>query len=177
MAEDQILVAFHPRFREVAPNFTLSVGDLLIGQTEVPGEVAVHFGHDLIGPLWQVEPSPAGKPQQSVSQRHRDENAGIQDNFEVRSHPTLSLVIATLWHHVAVVQTSFKCLPGETVESSLTFFVALVGEFKDVSQIDATLIPNPVVGHCAGLEQLDKERPGHAEQVRRTLCGDNLIIR
>ena len=43
--------------------------------------------------------------------------------------------------------------------------------------MDATLIPNPVVSHCAGLGQLDEERPEHAEQVRRTLCGDNLIVR
>jgi hypothetical protein len=33
-----------------------------------------------------------------------------------------------------------------------------------------------VVGHCAGFEQLYEERPGHAEQVRRALCGDNLIV-
>jgi len=74
-----MLVAFDPRFREVAPDFTLSVGYLLIGQAEVLREVPVHFGHDSIGPLWKVQPSPAGKPQQSIGQGHRDENAGIQD--------------------------------------------------------------------------------------------------
>jgi hypothetical protein len=43
------LVAFHPRFGEVASNFTLSVSDLLIGQAEVLGEVPGHLGHDLAG--------------------------------------------------------------------------------------------------------------------------------
>jgi hypothetical protein len=80
-----------------------------------------------------VQSSPAGKPQQSIGQGHWDENAGIQDDFEVCSHPTLSLITATFRHHVAVVEPCFKCSPGETVESSLTFFVALAGEFKDVS--------------------------------------------
>ena len=126
-------MAFHPRFREVAPDFTLPVGDLLIRQAELLREVPVHFGHDLIGPLWMVQSPPAGQPQQGVGQGHWDENAGIQDDFEVRSHPALSLITATLRHHVAVVQPSFKCSPGETVESSLTFCVALAGEFKDVS--------------------------------------------
>src|SRR5438045_1745292 len=111
------------------------------------------------------------------ARRSRVSAKGIQDNFEVCSHPTPSLIIATLRHHIAVIQTGFKCLPREPVESSLTFFVSLVGEFKDISQIDATLIPNPMVCHYAGLEQLDEEWPGHAEQVRGTLRGDDLIIR
>lgn len=130
---DETLVAFNPRFWEVSSNFTLPVSDLLLGQPEVLGEVPVHFGHDLVGPLWEVEPSSARKTQQGVGQRHRDENAGVQDDLEICSHPTLSLIIATLWHHIAVIQTSFKCLPGEPVESRLAFFVTLVGEFKDVS--------------------------------------------
>lgn len=130
---DEILVAFYPGFREVAPNFALPVGDLLIGQAEVLGEVPVHFGHDLAGPFREIESSPTRKAQQGVSQRHGDKNAGIQDNFEICSHPALSLIIPTLWHHIAVIQTSFKCVSGKPVEGSLTFFVALVGEFKDVS--------------------------------------------
>jgi len=130
---NEILVAFHPRFREVPPDFTLSVGDLLIRQLEVLREAPVHFAHDLIGPLWQVQFSPAGEPQQRIRQRHRDEDAGVQNDFGGGSHPTLSLITATFRHHVAVVQPSFKCLPGKTVESSLTFFVALAGEFKNVS--------------------------------------------
>ena len=120
-------------FREVAPDFTFSVGDLLIRQPEVLRQVPVHFGHDFVGPLWMVQSSPAGKPQQSIGQGHWDENAGIQDDSEVCSHPTLSLITATFRHNVAVVEPCFKCLPGETVESSLAFFVALAGEFKDVS--------------------------------------------
>jgi len=64
---DEILVAFHPSFREVAADFTLSVGDLLIGQTEVLREVPVHFGHDFVGPSWKVQSLLARKAQQSVS--------------------------------------------------------------------------------------------------------------
>jgi hypothetical protein len=130
---DEILVAFNPRFREVAPDLPLSVGDLLIRQAEVLREVPVYFGHDLIGPFWQVQSLPAGKPQQSIRQRHRDENTGVQNDFEVCSHPTLSLITAPLWHHIAVVQSNFNCLSGEPIESSLTFFVALASEFKDVA--------------------------------------------
>ena len=48
---DEILVAFNPGFREVPPDLTPSVGDLLIRQAEVLREVPVHFGHDLIGPF------------------------------------------------------------------------------------------------------------------------------
>ena len=130
---DEILVAFNPRFREVAPDLTLTVGDLLIRQAEVLRKIPAHFGHYLIGPFWQVQSLRAGKPQQSIRQRHRDENTGVQNDFEVCSHPTLSLITPTLWHHIAVVQPNFNCLPGETVESSLTFLVALAGEFKDVA--------------------------------------------
>jgi hypothetical protein len=68
MARDEILVAFYPGFREVAPNFALPVGDLLIGQAEVLGEVPVHFGHDLVCPFWEIESSPTRKAQQGVSQ-------------------------------------------------------------------------------------------------------------
>jgi len=87
----------------------------------------------LVCPFWEIESSPTRKAQQGVSQWHGDKNAGIQDNFEICSHPTLSLIIPTLWHHIAVIETSFKCVSGKPVEGSLTFFVALVGEFKDVS--------------------------------------------
>jgi len=102
-------------------------------QAEFFREISVHFSHDLIGPLWQVQPLPAGKPQKCISQRHRDENAGVQNDLDACSHLTLSLITAAFRHHVAVVQPSFKGLPGETVESSLTLFVALAGEFKNVS--------------------------------------------
>jgi hypothetical protein len=49
-------------------------------------------------------------------------------------------------------------------------------KFENVPQIDAPLIPNPMVGHGAGLQQLHEERPGKAEENRRALSGNCPIV-
>ena len=45
------------------------------------------------------------------------------------------------------------------------------GRIQGRPVIDATLLA------ITPVEQLDEERPGHAEQVRRTLCSDGLAFR
>ena len=114
-------------------DFAFSVGDLLRCQAKFLHQVPVDLSHDLIRPPWQIQASLARKPQERIGQGHRDENAGIQDRFEAHPHWACSLIAATFWHYVTVVQSCFKSVERETIESSQTVLVTFAGKFENIS--------------------------------------------
>src|SRR5271170_6641089 len=83
---NQVFVAFHPGFPEVFTDLALTVSRLLGGHAEVLLEISTNLRHDLVSPFRKIKPRTAREPQQRVSQRHRDQDAGVQDYRKIRSH-------------------------------------------------------------------------------------------
>src|SRR5581483_6071548 len=85
----------------------------------------------------------------------------------IRKHPEqpenlLSLVLATLWKLIAVIQAGFHCRPRQTIKCSVALLVALLSVRQNIPQIHPSLIPDSVVSHRSGFEQFDEKGSGHS---------------
>jgi hypothetical protein len=66
--------------------------------------------------------------------------------------------LAAFGKSIAVVEAGLHRCPRQTIKSSMTLLVALLGVCQNIPQIHSSLIPDVVVRNQSRFEQLDEKR-------------------
>jgi hypothetical protein len=82
---------------------------------------------------------------------------------------------AACGEYILVVQAGFECIARQQVQRSKTLLVAFLGKFQDVTEINAALVANSMVGHQTTLKLLDEEWTRHPEDVGSPLCSPRFL--
>ena len=120
---NQIFIVLDPRFWKMLPDFALAAHGFLVREAEGLAKSAGYLRHDSGRPFRQKETWASSKPEERVSLRDWDQNAGIQDYGTSTLHSSMP-PLGNIFRSYKPASNAWRARRSSAARRSLSRFLA-----------------------------------------------------